>query len=75
MNNNFSDNSEDEEVQYVITDNEDSADDECIYCQEPYQNDIRGEAWIKCIKCARWAHELCSGVECWKTYICEFCKK
>lgn len=54
MDNNSSDNSEDEEVQYVITDKEDSADDECIYCQEPYRNDKR--YIIKCIKCARWSH-------------------
>jgi len=50
--NNSPGNSEDEEVQYFVTENKDSADDECIYCQEPYRNDKRGEAWIKCIKCS-----------------------
>lgn len=75
MKENKSKKSGNEKRQYVVTDHEDSADDECIYCQEPYRNDVRGEAWIKCLRCARWAHELCSGVDCWKTYTCEFCNK
>ena len=73
--NNSPESSDNGEVQYVVTDNEDSADDECIYCQEPYRNDIRGETWIKCMECARWAHEVCSGVINWKNYTYESCKK
>uniref|UniRef100_A0A2S2PYJ0 Uncharacterized protein n=1 Tax=Sipha flava TaxID=143950 RepID=A0A2S2PYJ0_9HEMI len=45
--------SEDEEPQYVDTDNEDSADEDCLYCNEPYKNDVHGEKWIRCIKCVR----------------------
>lgn len=71
-----SEESEDDEVPYVDTDNEESSyDEECIFCQELYSNDKNGESWIKCIKCGRWAHELCAGVECWKTFNCEFCRK
>lgn len=65
--------SEDEEPHYVDTDNEDSADEDCLYCNEPYKNDIHGEKWIRCIKCVRWAHELCAGVDNFKTYTCEMC--
>lgn len=57
--------SEDEEPHYIDTDNEDSA--------EPYKNDIHGEKWIRYIKCVRWAHELCAGVDNYKTYTCEMC--
>lgn len=62
-------------VPLVETDNEDSADEECIFCNEPYFLDKCGEQWIRCLNCKRWAHELCSGIEGkgWKTYICDFC--
>ncbi|KAF0705195.1 tigger transposable element-derived protein 6-like, partial [Aphis craccivora] len=65
--------SEDEEPHYIDTDNEDSAEEDCLYCNEPYKNDIHGEKWIRCIKCVRWAHELCAGVDNYKTYTCEMC--
>jgi len=70
-----SEESGDDEIPYEDTDNESSYDEECIFCQEPYSKDKNGESWIKCVKCARWAHELCAGVECWKTFNCEFCRK
>lgn len=35
-----------EEPQYVNTDNEDSGEEECMYCTEPYKNDVNGEKWI-----------------------------
>lgn len=65
--------SSDEEPIYVETDDEDSADEDCIFCTEPYKNDSKGENWIKCIKCSSWAHELCAGTEDWKTFTCDFC--
>jgi len=65
--------SKDEELHYVDTDNEYSADVDFLYCNKPYKNDIHGEKWILCIKCVRWAHELCAGVDNFKTYTCEMC--
>lgn len=60
---NASSSSENEEPQYVITDNEDSADEECLYCNETFKNDVMGETWICCIECKRWTHEMCTGLE------------
>jgi len=65
--------SEDEEPHYIDTDNEDSAEEDCLYCNEPYKNDIHGEKWICCMKCVRCAHELYAGVDNYKTYTCEMC--
>nr|CAD7458318.1 unnamed protein product [Timema tahoe] len=31
----------------------------CIHCLGPYSNSKRGEDWVKCTKCERWAHEDC----------------
>ncbi|XP_022166412.1 tigger transposable element-derived protein 6-like [Myzus persicae] len=59
----------------VSTDDDDSADEECIYCSMPYKEDSKGEKWVKCINCCRWCHELCGGVDNWKTYICDLCIK
>ena len=33
------------------------ADDLCFYCQETTH-----DAWIRCIECQRWAHDVCAGV-------------
>lgn len=55
---------------------EDSSNDkeeECIYCSEQYKNDMNGEKWICCIKCQRWGHEICAGIEDYTKFICEFC--
>lgn len=72
---NFSKSSSDEEEpQYIITDDEDSAEEECMYCTEPYKNDKNGEKWIRCMKCERWGHEICAGVDDYKSFTCEFCK-
>ncbi|KAL5239109.1 hypothetical protein ACI65C_006519 [Semiaphis heraclei] len=35
----------------VDTDTEDSADEDCLYCNEIYKNDMHEEKWIRCIKC------------------------
>jgi hypothetical protein len=68
---------EESDVPYVSTDDEDSADEECLYCCQPFKEDKCGEQWIRCVKCFRWAHELCSGSEkkAWKTFTCEACNK
>nr|CAD7578883.1 unnamed protein product [Timema californicum] len=31
----------------------------CIHCFGPYSNSKRGEDWVKCTKCERWAHADC----------------
>ncbi|KAJ8887220.1 hypothetical protein PR048_013435, partial [Dryococelus australis] len=58
------------EVILVLTDDEDSADEEWVFCNQPYKEDYSGDQWIRCIGCLRWVHELCAGVEKrqWKTY-------
>ena len=43
-----SSSSEDDPVQLVSTDDEDSADEECIFCFQPYKQDNSGEQWIRC---------------------------
>jgi hypothetical protein len=66
---------EDEEPIVVSTDEEDSADEECAYCNGAFSCDTSREKWIRCVKCCRWVHELRAGVEKhgWKSYVCEFC--
>lgn len=66
---------DDQMIPYVDTDDEDSNDEECLFCKEPFKNDYQGEQWIRCMRCNRWAHELCADSRkgC-KTYICDFCK-
>lgn len=49
---------------YIETDNEDSTEQiERIFVKSTttlHHNNVRDEAWIKQVKCAIWAHELCS---------------
>lgn len=68
---------EESDVPYVSTDDEDSADEECLYCCQPFKEDKCGKQWIRCVKCFSWAHELCSGSEkkAWKTFTCDACNK
>lgn len=70
-----SDSDSDEDPELVQTDDEDSADEECLYCLQPYKTDLTNEKWIRCIKCFCWAHELCAGIDKgkWKTYTCDMC--
>lgn len=51
----------------------DSADAECMFCQELFSEDIQGETWIKCLICGLWAHNDCAGSEI-ETWVCDFCK-
>ncbi|CAH2016502.1 unnamed protein product [Acanthoscelides obtectus] len=67
---------EDDIVHLVETDDEDSNDEECLFCNESFKNDIHGEQWIRCMSCLGWAHELCAATkEGCKIYICDFCVK
>lgn len=38
-------------------------DAKCIYCSGLFSDDKGGEAWVQCVICTMWAHELCSGNE------------
>lgn len=44
----------------------------CIFCETPYSEDVRGEEWVKCHSCYKWAHVECAGCER-EEYICDFC--
>ncbi|CAH2016379.1 unnamed protein product [Acanthoscelides obtectus] len=54
---------EDDIVHLVETDDEDSNDEECLFCNESFKNDIHGEQWIRCMSCLGWAHELCAATK------------
>jgi len=43
----------------------------CLYCQELYSESVN--AWICCLVCYQWAHELCAGKEGdFNDFVCEF---
>ncbi|XP_018578256.1 uncharacterized protein LOC108916477 [Anoplophora glabripennis] len=53
----------------------DSSDAECLYCNEFYSKSIEG--WIACVKCHKWAHNSCGGIDEEDddtVFICEFCR-
>lgn len=54
-------------------DADENGDAECIFCTGNFSADQRGEAWIQCSVCIRWAHEDCAGSEKTKAYVCDFC--
>lgn len=45
----------------------------CLFCDEHFSQDIRGELWVQCLMCHLWAHEQCSGAEK-DAYVCDFCQ-
>ena len=47
-------------------------EDVCIYCTEGVTG--RGEMWLQCAVCSKWAHELCSGGVGSKGFTCDFCR-
>lgn len=32
---------------------------ECLVCGKFYSNSVRGDDWVQCTRCSRWAHEKC----------------
>ena len=66
----------DTEVQLIDTDDDmdrEEEDAECLYCNNFYSDDTRGEEWIRCTQCFRWAHEECAGTDKNTAFICENC--
>lgn len=59
----------------VPTDDDNSADEECLYCCSTKEADCSGEKWCKCTKCGQWTHYLCAGIENneWKAYLWFLC--
>lgn len=45
----------------------------CMFCDQYFSQDNRGELWVQCLMCLLWAHEECSGAEK-DAYVCDFCK-
>lgn len=56
-------------------DDKNSNDSRCFYCKEKYSETKRNDDWIQCIKCRRWAHELCTGwpQKALKYFVCDEC--
>ncbi|KAK4874660.1 hypothetical protein RN001_014020 [Aquatica leii] len=45
----------------------------CLFCDDRFSVDHRGELWVCCLMCNMWAHEQCSGTEK-DNYVCDFCR-
>ncbi len=45
----------------------------CMFCVRKFSEDTRGEVWIKCVMCQKWAHLDCAGAER-GSYVCDFYK-
>lgn len=71
-----SDSQDETQVPLVSTDDEDSSSDEdasCPICGKRFSQDKRGEKWVKCSKCFKWCHEMCSSSKQVKNFVCDFC--
>lgn len=67
--------SNDDSVIFMDTDDDSVTDEEdaaCVYCNKAYSSNFRGEKWIKCIACKKWAHVECSGNGNFD-FICDIC--
>jgi hypothetical protein len=42
---------------------EDEQDADCVYCTGRVSEDHKGQEWIRCATCFRWAHTLYTGME------------
>jgi len=63
-----SDNPSDSDTKITVTLAKDSTEEveqdaDCLYCTGRFTEDHNGEDWIRCAKCLRWAHTLCTGME------------
>lgn len=66
----LSDNSS---VQLQSDSDSDDPDTECLFCNSKYSDDGSGEQWVQCMKCKRWAHELCGAEDA--NFTCPMCSK
>ena len=65
--------SESETEKEPFSDDEED-DSACIYCTELYKFSKRGELWLCCCSCQKWAHAECAGLDKkTKTFVCELC--
>lgn len=48
----------------------------CLYCSDTIGNSLRGEGWVCCVFCKRWAHEQCAGMQDdeEEVFMCELCQ-
>src|SRR6218665_1479330 len=47
----------------------------CPYCLERFTKAVKQkEDWIKCDKCKRWWHEVCTDYAGGKRFVCDFCR-
>lgn len=49
-------------------------DAECMFCDQKFSKDTRGELWIQCVMCNLWAHSDCSDWCDKDAYTCDFCR-
>jgi hypothetical protein len=63
-----SDNTSDSDTELTVplvndSTEEDEQDADCVHCTGRFSEDRNGEDWIRCAKCFRLAHTLCTGME------------
>ncbi|CAF4891604.1 unnamed protein product [Pieris macdunnoughi] len=53
----------------------DEDDTECMFCTQPYSNDVTGEGWVRCVNCLNWGHEECAGIDSddFDDFTCDIC--
>ncbi|XP_049947721.1 uncharacterized protein LOC126456008 [Schistocerca serialis cubense] len=44
-----------------------------LFCEGVFSKDAKGELWVQCIACEKWAHNECAGCEK-DAYVCDYCK-
>ncbi|XP_069685007.1 uncharacterized protein [Periplaneta americana] len=55
----------------LSSETEDDEDCICVVCLKPYSKSKRGDDWIQCTMCKKWAHERCGGDDPY--YVCIHC--
>ncbi|XP_069695651.1 uncharacterized protein [Periplaneta americana] len=57
------------------SDESDSGDVPCLYCNDLFSHSKPKESWLRCIKCSMWAHSECVGLSKQaKTFTYDICK-
>jgi adenine-specific DNA methylase len=56
------------------SDDDDQEHAECLYCNSLFSQSKKGEGWVSCSLCKRWAHEECAGCnEDIDIFLCDLC--